>query len=65
MEKVFRLKTICQSVHDDYMSGKITLLQAARIMCKHGYTPYVSEERTKWFIDAYEKDETKIRTDNK
>ena len=59
MEKVFTIKTVPQSVHDDYMSGKITLLEAARIMCKHGYTAYVSEERTKWFIDEYEKYETK------
>ena len=47
MEKVFTIKTVAQSVHDDYMSGKITLLEAARIMCKHGYTAYVSKERTK------------------
>ena len=59
MEKVFTIKTVTQSVHDDYVSGKITLLEAARIMCKHGYTAYVSEERTKWFIDEYEKYETK------
>ena len=59
MEKVFTIKTVAQSVHDDYVSGKITLLEAARIMCKQGYTAYVSEERTKWFIDEYEKYETK------
>lgn len=54
MEKVFTIKTVPQSVHDDYMSGKISLHEAAKILCRHGFLNFVDEDGAKRYIDRVE-----------
>ena len=46
-----KIKTITESLHDKYVSGEITLRQAAEKLCECGWTDgFIDLERTKKFI---------------
>lgn len=54
MENRLAIKTVLEEVHDEYMSGTITLHEAARILCKHGFLNFVDEDGAKRYIDRVE-----------
>lgn len=48
------IKTVTQSVSDDYRSGKITIEEAARILFKHGFLNFANDlDRAMWYINRY------------
>lgn len=51
MGKAFAIKTVLEEVHDDYMSGKITLHEAAKTLCRNGFLNFVDEDGAKRYID--------------
>lgn len=40
MGKAFNIKTVLESVSDDFYSGKINIHEAARILFEHGFLTY-------------------------
>lgn len=46
MAKAYNIKTIIESVRDDYNDGKITLREAAIRFCKAGWDNFIDEKAT-------------------
>ena len=48
---MIQIKNILESLHDDVVSSRMTLTEAAAELCKSGWMNYIDEERTRRLLN--------------